>query len=436
MYALGQLAHGTLSIQQFNQQHAGFPYETVKITKFSEGKSEFQSQQMTETELLDFAAGKYQGSPSGAVAALADLSLIVIPRIERIWERCLLISEPNLLKLFDLFELDPFALYFLSNGYMGYNHWTTGNGQTTHYIATSFYTAVWCCTTSKSNTELKSTRIILFNRTPGRERKALDMTEDELGNMLHESVAYLEKPSLVPFTVALQIVKWLDRASQRGLSTVRQMEANTDHGNWRKSGVQVSGIDDITKWSKEMSSLLVDLANHFRHIDIATGLLTLLREELTRPEMTKDPMTGALRKDNTESLRAATQTLERHLAWRKTSIQYLHERVKSQVSMLSTMLTHEDARASIELADAAKRDGSSMKTIAVVTMAFLPATFFAALFAMPSLQWDQPAGRIIQPTFWIYWVFTVPATLLVFIIWFLLSHHGSWRRVNTRISRV
>lgn len=100
------------------------------------------------------------------------------------------------------------------------------------------------------------------------------------------------------------------------------------------------------------------------------------------------------------------------------------------------MLTHEDARASIELADAAKRDGSSMKTIAVVTMAFLPATFFAALFAMPSLQWDQPAGRIIQPTFWIYWVFTVPATLLVFIIWFLLSHHGSWRRVNTRTSRV
>jgi hypothetical protein len=28
-----------------------------------------------------------------------------------------------------------------------------------------------------------------------------------------------------------------------------------------------------------------------------------------------------------------------------------------------------------------------MKTIAVMTMAFLPAAFFAALFAIPSLQW-------------------------------------------------
>jgi FtsH-binding integral membrane protein len=83
---------------------------------------------------------------------------------------------------------------------------------------------------------------------------------------------------------------------------------------------------------------------------------------------------------------------------------------------LFILLTHVDARASINLATASKRDSSSMKTVAVMTMAFLPATFFAALFAVPSLQWDQPT--IIQSTFWVYWAFTLPVTVLVFGVWF------------------
>lgn len=94
------------------------------------------------------------------------------------------------------------------------------------------------------------------------------------------------------------------------------------------------------------------------------------------------------------------------------------------------MLTHQDAIASIELADAAKRDGSSMKTIAIMTMAFLPATFFAALFALPSLQWDQAGGHIVQSNFWIYWAFTLPITALVFIVWILLNNNN-----NSSISR-
>jgi hypothetical protein len=40
-----------------------------------------------------------------------------------------------------------------------------------------------------------------------------------------------------------------------------------------------------------------------------------------------------------------------------------------------------------------------MKTVAIMTMIFLPATFYAALFAVPSLQWDQPT--IIGDRFWI-----------------------------------
>ena len=59
-----------------------------------------------------------------------------------------------------------------------------------------------------------------------------------------------------------------------------------------------------------------------------------------------------------------------------------------------------------------------MKTIAVMTMAFLPGTFFAAVFAIPSLRWDEP--QVIQDKFWVYWAFTIPFTMFVFGLWFAL----------------
>jgi hypothetical protein len=92
-------------------------------------------------------------------------------------------------------------------------------------------------------------------------------------------------------------------------------------------------------------------------------------------------------------------------------------------------LTHEDANTNINLATAStnlttemKKDSAAMKTIAIMTMAFLPSTFFAALFSIPSLKWDEP--RVIQDNFWIYWAFALPSTIMVFLVWGLAN--SSW----------
>jgi hypothetical protein len=60
-----------------------------------------------------------------------------------------------------------------------------------------------------------------------------------------------------------------------------------------------------------------------------------------------------------------------------------------------------------------------MKTVAIMTMAFLPGTFFAALFSMPLLQWD--GSRIVQDGFWVYLAWTIPVTLLVFGLWIAIT---------------
>jgi hypothetical protein len=86
----------------------------------------------------------------------------------------------------------------------------------------------------------------------------------------------------------------------------------------------------------------------------------------------------------------------------------------------------EDTDASIELAKdsrtialATKHDSSSMKNIAFMTMAFLPATFFAALFTLPIFDWESTP--MITQKFWVYWATTVPTTLLVFALWYMIT---------------
>jgi FtsH-binding integral membrane protein len=79
----------------------------------------------------------------------------------------------------------------------------------------------------------------------------------------------------------------------------------------------------------------------------------------------------------------------------------------------------------IRLAQSAKDDSLSMKTVAIMTMGFLPATFFAALFAVPSLHWDAPG--VVQDRFWVYWAFTLPTTAIVFLLWFVITDQKGWR---------
>jgi hypothetical protein len=84
----------------------------------------------------------------------------------------------------------------------------------------------------------------------------------------------------------------------------------------------------------------------------------------------------------------------------------LQERLDGQVSGMSTIIS--------------QRDTSAMKTVAMVTMVFLPGTFVASFFAMPMLNWHATTlNEIATPRFWIYWIVTVPLTIAVFAVWWV-----------------
>ncbi|KAI1086228.1 hypothetical protein F5B19DRAFT_176247 [Rostrohypoxylon terebratum] len=72
----------------------------------------------------------------------------------------------------------------------------------------------------------------------------------------------------------------------------------------------------------------------------------------------------------------------------------------------------------IEISKATQSDGSQMRSIALMTMIFLPGTFVATLFSMTFFDWKLTAGDMISPYIWIYVVTTVVLTVATIAIWY------------------
>jgi len=77
-----------------------------------------------------------------------------------------------------------------------------------------------------------------------------------------------------------------------------------------------------------------------------------------------------------------------------------------------------------------------MRTIAVVTLAFLPATFVSTVFSMSffSLSVDDQTSQKtweVSDKFWIYWVITLPLTILTLVGW----TYGQRREASRMIAR-
>ncbi|KAI1427497.1 hypothetical protein F5Y12DRAFT_155281 [Xylaria sp. FL1777] len=107
-------------------------------------------------------------------------------------------------------------------------------------------------------------------------------------------------------------------------------------------------------------------------------------------------------------------------------------RCRAQIDIIFSKLAQEDNNLNARMAVASTRDSSSMKALAVITAIFLPGEYIGTLFGVSMFNWqkgtaadpgvsqDAPDGLpnpTIMPSFWIYWAFTVPLTLVILSAW-------------------
>ncbi|TRX88009.1 hypothetical protein FHL15_011111 [Xylaria flabelliformis] len=185
--------------------------------------------------------------------------------------------------------------------------------------------------------------------------------------------------------------------------------------------------EQIMLWLRMIADIHINLSNKLR---VANMISAVMEHILTKYESRRNSTSDseAMRNGDIDAaarlLTSRVKAFENYRGADKTPLEmfalFTHE--DAAVSADMAKASQEMAAYSAEIAEQAKRDSSAMRTITIITMAFLPATFFATLFAVPTLDWK--GNDVVTGEFWIYWAFTLPTTALVFLLWLFLTNRA------------
>ncbi|KAF3043256.1 hypothetical protein E8E12_010023 [Didymella heteroderae] len=116
--------------------------------------------------------------------------------------------------------------------------------------------------------------------------------------------------------------------------------------------------------------------------------------------------------------------MRRRTAMLLSQVQQMRDRVQSQTVFMLNTITQSDSEYTAAIAVDGRRDSTAMKTIAILGIVFLPGTFMATLFSSDMFDWgNEDTGNqntlTVSRKMWIYWVVTVPLTVLTLLMWML-----------------
>ncbi|KAK6330308.1 hypothetical protein TWF730_004801 [Orbilia blumenaviensis] len=122
-------------------------------------------------------------------------------------------------------------------------------------------------------------------------------------------------------------------------------------------------------------------------------------------------------------------TLKHDLDTIPGKLKFQHGMIDSQISIM--IAKHSESAAS-----AARKDSSFMRTIAIITLIFLPGTFVAAVFSMSMFNWEADGTIVVSKHIWMYFAITVPLTatvMILWVIWTIKSERYYNKRMNEKI---
>ncbi|KAI0168631.1 hypothetical protein BJ166DRAFT_261172 [Pestalotiopsis sp. NC0098] len=202
-------------------------------------------------------------------------------------------------------------------------------------------------------------------------------------------------------------------------------------GSARRDFVIESALVRLQSQQTELATLASVSRYSERLADFLVDAMTKLDGTLRLPEHA--PMIEA--EDEVVHLLELARSQAQSVA---SVVQALKERVQSQTNLIFSLISSEEnrisrlvAEESAKVAISSKRDSMAMKTVAVLTMIFLPGTFVAAFLSMPLFEWNADTGGYPSstPFHWVYWVITLPLTIALTIGWRLWWAHEdkAWR---------
>lgn len=374
-----------------------------------------------------------QSLPKRDVTPTASMRLLHVSRLPQGGSYS--VSADQIIDAISSFRINPYVLYMLASRIPDFHQVcsSTPDGEriSTFFLNNNAFSLIW----SFDYGTLTTNGIVISRRTTSGDKAFTDFWENL---PLYQTL--IGHPLFLAFVSSIRQLTFVNGYIKGRRQAIRDVENSTGSNLWPHSNRQPHDamdeeLDGLVNMSRAMGTTLVGLVDMMHHLKAAQKVFAALRDS------SKDWMID-VRDENNKTVESTDRelshvgfVLQSQIDSQIESATNYERRARTQVNVVSSLvppriynakhfklynlITRSDVQANIDVARAAKEDGSSMKTIAIMTMAFLPATFFAALFAMPMLEWDS--SQVVKGRFWIYWAFTLPFTGLVFLLWFVIT---------------
>ncbi|KAL6231866.1 hypothetical protein BDW75DRAFT_219017 [Aspergillus navahoensis] len=269
-------------------------------------------------------------------------------------------------------------------------------------------------------------------------------------------MADADKDACHPMLLPLILCEMLAVADANGIrangSELSKVEFRTNFSGFYKISAAMdpgSGRTpekEFAEMTRMLNYIISRLAFHEMRLQANIGLTRQIREHMSAikaelsplPKTTDNPaenftMAGPSCWGN--AMREASHRLSQRISHLEAEHQALlleiacHSKIaQSQLQIIYNLIAQRDnkdnlkmAQISTRIANTTKNDSYAMRTLAFMSVIFLPATFIASFFSMGMFDWQAPeGGRVVTPRLWIYWATTVPLTLIVAAIWLIL----------------
>ncbi|KAJ5774432.1 hypothetical protein N7457_009328 [Penicillium paradoxum] len=162
---------------------------------------------------------------------------------------------------------------------------------------------------------------------------------------------------------------------------------------------------------------LHDIARHAIHVNETLDVaLKNLEHILTHHEdfMNLKPENACVASEDIHSRLRSWESFISNLRFRSISNE---KRLQNEIQLAFNTVAQHDAGVTLEIGRATQIDSATMKTIAFVTLTFLPPTFICAIFSMSFFDYGSDSGWTMSSKFWIYWVFAIPTTVFTTLVW-------------------
>ncbi|KAK7416637.1 hypothetical protein QQX98_005108 [Neonectria punicea] len=89
------------------------------------------------------------------------------------------------------------------------------------------------------------------------------------------------------------------------------------------------------------------------------------------------------------------------------------------------------SRANTSIALDSKQESAQMRSIALLTMIYLPVSAVASIFSMTIFDWSPKSGAIVSKYIWVFIVVSLALTVITVLIWYFATHKKKRKEPST-----